>query len=811
MRTLLPVLTALFAATLLTACGSAEDRAANYIERAQTFFDEGDFVKARLDLRTALKIDRDNIEARMLLARVAEQNRNYRAMYNHLVRILALDENNVDARVKLGILQLGAASQTPEVIEQARDNVALAVAQAPENPDVQVLQASLKRFDGDFEGATAQMREVLTEHSDNVPAHSLLFSLLYQQGQVDEALVALEQGIAQNPSSAPLHLLRLQALQSLERWEDVESGLKSLSDQFPDSNAVRYQLAKFYIQRGQEDDAEVVLESLVANDPDDSTAKLKYAEFLANRRDLAKAEEALQSYSAAEPQIQEFRFALATLYQAQRRNGEAIEVFESIVSGADDAEDRSTARNELAKLYMREGRIEEARPLIDGVLEDSPGDPEALILRAGLALQDGQVEDAITDLRAARRNDPDSKRALTLLAQAHAQAGDGVLAEERLRDLLAAHPNDAFARDRLAGVLFAREQFRDVHTLIRGANEAGAPPTTTSVRLLAEALIRDGRPADALTVAEELIGAAQGVNAEQARLGHYLAGRAHLAAGDYEAALTAYREVAALGEMTSDALSGLVTALVELERPEEALSELETYLKEHPDDFAGLTLQGQVLSRTQRMDEAREVLERSLAVRNDVWPTYRDLISVNVALNDVGAAIEVADRGLAVAPENTQLRVIKAQLLEREEAYLAAIAEYETLLGTDPSSLVAINNLASLVADHDRSPERLDYAAQLARPLRTQSNPVFLDTVGWLAYRLENFIEARSLLEQAVRTARAEPRYAQVLPQLRYHLGMTYVAVGESALARTELEAAIAEDGVSFVGVQEARATLSRL
>ncbi|MEO0421320.1 MAG: tetratricopeptide repeat protein [Pseudomonadota bacterium] len=811
MRTLLPVLTALLAAMLLTACGSAEDRAAKYIDRAQEFFDEGDLVKARLDLRTAVKIDRDNIEARMLLARISEQNRNYRAMYNHLQRVLAIDEGNIDARVKLGILQLGAASQTPEAIEQARENVAEAVALAPDNPDVQVLQASLTRFDGDLAGATEQITQVLADHPDNVPAHSLLFSLLYQQGQVDEALAALDEGIGLNPSAAALHLFRLQALQNLERWEDVESGLNSLIEQFPERNAVRYQLANFYVQRGREDEAEAVLEALVSDDPEDSTAKLEYAEFLANRRDPAKAEAALKSYVAAEPDVQAFRFALATLYQAQGRNPEAIEVFESVVSSADDAEDRATARNELSKLYMREGRMDEARPLIEAVLEDSPGDPEALILRAGLALQDGQVEDAITDLRAARRNDPDSRRALTLLAQAHAQAGDSVLAEERLRDLLAAHPGDAFARDRLAGVLYGREQFRDVHTLIRRADEAGAPPSETSVRLLAEALMRDGRPAEALSVANEIVAAAGASNVDQARLGHYLAGRAHLAARDYESALVSYREAAALGEMTADVLSGVVTALVELERPDEALTELDAYLEDHPQDFAGLTLKGQVLSRSQRMEEAREVLEQSLTVRNDVWPTYRDLISVNVALDDVPAAIDVADRGLVVAPDNAQLRLIKAQLLERETAYLAAIAEYELILETDPSSLVAINNLASLVADHQRTAERLDYASQLARPLRTQSNAVFLDTVGWLAYRLENYTEARSFLEQAVRTARAEPRYAQALPQLRYHLGMIYVAIGESSLARTELEASIAEDGVNFVGVQEARATLSRL
>ncbi len=818
MRTLLPVLMALLAAMLLTACGSAEDRSARYLERAQAFYDEGDFVKARLDLRTAVKIDRENIEARMLLARIAERNRNYPAMSDHLKRVLVIDENYVEARVKLGVLMLGIAGEAPaeseqkaQAIAQAREHLAVALAQAPQDPDAQVLEASLKRYDGDVAGATEQARSLVAAHPDNVPAHSLLFSLLYQQQQAEQALVALDEGIELNPSSAALHLLRLQAFRSLERWDDVESGLQRLIEQFPDENSARYQLAAFYAQRDRDDDAQAVLEALIADHPDDSTAKLEYAEFLANNRDLAKAEEELRKFIADEPEIQEYRFALATLYQAQDRRGDAISTFEAIVGQAEDVEDRSKARNELAKLYLREDRVDEAQDLIAAVLEDSAEDPEALILRAGLALQAGETEQAITDLRSARRNAPDSRRALTLLSRAHLQAGDDVLAEDRLRDLVAAHPGDTFGRDQLATLLFSRQQYRDVYTLIRAAERANAAPTPASVRLLVESLIRDGRADEALSVAQDEVVTAGADDLDRARLGHYLAGRAQRGSRQYEGALNSYREAAALGPMTADLLSGLVSTLVDLDRPDEAISELDAYLEDSPDDFAALTLKGQVLSRGGRLEEARTVLERSLEVRGDVWPTYRDLISVNVTLNDVDRALEVADRGLAVAPDNLQLRLIRAQLLERQAAYGPAMDEYEAILSADPSSLIALNNLASLIADHDVTPERLREARDLVRPLRSQSNPIFMDTIGWLHYRLEEYEEARSFLERAVSAASGDQRFAQPLPQLRYHLGMTYVALAESELARRELEAAIAEDGVSFVGVQEARATLSRL
>ena len=111
------------------------------------------------------------------------------------------------------------------------------------------------------------------------------------------------------------------------------------------------------------------------------------------------------------------------------------------------------------------------------------------------------------------------------------------------------------------------------------------------------------------------------------------------------------------------------------------------------------------------------------------------------------------------------------------------------------------NNLAALIADfayHDNS--QLKLALTLASAFAASENPYFLDTLGWVYFRAGNFQQALSYLEQSV---------AKVpnAPQMQFHLGMTYRALGQTGKAREALEQALVE-GAEYPGIQTARCTL---
>jgi len=141
---------------------------------------------------------------------------------------------------------------------------------------------------------------------------------------------------------------------------------------------------------------------------------------------------------------------------------------------------------------------------------------------------------------------------------------------------------------------------------------------------------------------------------------------------------------------------------------------------------------------------------------------------------------------------------------ERSGEIEEAIVSYEKALAVNPESPAVANNLAALLADYRTDTKSLEQALELANQFKDSDNPAFLDTLGWVHYRLGNYSEAVPFMEKAVAAA------GQV-PVLRYHLGMGYIAIEKPILAREQLELALANKDANFTGVDDARSALSKL
>ena len=136
-------------------------------------------------------------------------------------------------------------------------------------------------------------------------------------------------------------------------------------------------------------------------------------------------------------------------------------------------------------------------------------------------------------------------------------------------------------------------------------------------------------------------------------------------------------------------------------------------------------------------------------------------------------------------PDNVNLRLSYAGLQILKGDQNAAIAQYEAILKDQPNSLVAINNLVSLLLDYRSDKASLDRAFSLSDALKNSNVPQFQDTFGWAQYRRGDFKDAIATLEGA----------AAKLPDLaavHYHLGMSYAAAGQPEKAAEQLKKALA-------------------
>jgi len=123
-------------------------------------------------------------------------------------------------------------------------------------------------------------------------------------------------------------------------------------------------------------------------------------------------------------------------------------------------------------------------------------------------------------------------------------------------------------------------------------------------------------------------------------------------------------------------------------------------------------------------------------------------------------------------------------------------------LALEPEQALAANNLAYLLLEHGGNVNVALTLAQTARRgLPDLANTA--DTLAWAYFHNGAFSVAAPLLEDAVKKAPDNSSY-------RYHLGLTYQNLNDSARARAELQKAIRIDPKSPLA-EKARRALSQM
>ncbi|MBS1262465.1 MAG: Beta-barrel assembly-enhancing protease [Calditrichaeota bacterium] len=309
------------------------------------------------------------------------------------------------------------------------------------------------------------------------------------------------------------------------------------------------------------------------------------------------------------------------------------------------------------------------------------------------------------------------------------------------------------------------------------------PASVTALKHLATAYERSGRKKDALAVYDSLLAR------NQVEPDEVLMRKVSLLSslGEYEQAIEVYRRL-------------------RQHRPQE---------DRIPFFIGGLYLD---------MGDTTKAAESIAAATNmrPVEPRYWNLrIRLEVARGHDERAADLADSALSFNPEDVELHALAANVFLRNE--LAGRAErtlrrtieldpdepahyinlgfllhergefgeaerlYEDALKLEPGDPQLLNNYAYLLAEKG---ERLDEALEFVDDAVSiePDNASYLDTKGWILYRLERYDDARTYLERAVELS---PDH----PELLDHLGDLYHALGEQEKAREMWRRALEHGG----------------
>ncbi len=214
-----------------------------------------------------------------------------------------------------------------------------------------------------------------------------------------------------------------------------------------------------------------------------------------------------------------------------------------------------------------------------------------------------------------------------------------------------------------------------------------------------------------------------------------------------------------------------------------------TYLVEsgggHPVNYSYL---GRIALRTNDLERARKQFTIVTQLADSVYEGWLDLGFVYRQQGQPDKEIQTYQTGLShMRDEPSQLRILFAlgAAYEQHGRIEKAVETFEELIARAPDFDQALNYLGYMLADRG---ERLDYAHELIERAVTLSpnNAAYLDSYGWVLYRLGNYDEALVPLRKAVTLNRD--------PVIFEHIGDVYQAVGDAKQAHTWWQRALEMD-----------------
>jgi Tfp pilus assembly protein PilF len=152
---------------------------------------------------------------------------------------------------------------------------------------------------------------------------------------------------------------------------------------------------------------------------------------------------------------------------------------------------------------------------------------------------------------------------------------------------------------------------------------------------------------------------------------------------------------------------------------------------------------------------------------------------------DALTALNKADALATTPDQHFSVDLLKATVLDHDKSYALAEAEYKKALAIDPNNPTVLNDYGYMLADEGvRLPEALGMI-QKAVQLDPQ-NGSFLDSLGWVYYKLGQYGPAEDNLHQAIDR---QPTDASI----HDHLGEVYEKTGRLKLAVDQWERSMTE------------------
>ncbi len=792
-RRVAPSVLALFVAIAcilaLAGCSNPAKAKAEHLSRGEAYLKDKKFEEASLEFRNAIQLDDSLAQAHWGLVQSYEGLQRYTEMFDELKRTIAIDPNNLDARVKLGNYYLLGAKRSAENIAEAE----------------------------------RLANEVLQKDQNHIEGHILRASIFFAQDKRNESLAELKHAVELDPKRTESYLSLALFYSKVNDQNKAEETLKQAIAANNNSALAHTSYGKFLVQTNRAGQAEAELRRAVEVEPANRDSRLVLASFYLVNKQNDKAEQEYKALAELDRDKPEGRAVLADFYSSVGRYDDAVKVYQDISAKSPDY---TRAHYRLGEILLQRGDTKGAAAQASEVLKKNERDMQALLLRARINLQstdpDG-VKNAIADLKEVLKQEPASKPGLYFMADASFRSGQIEQARSFASELERNYP------DYLPAKLMQVQ-----------VNLAGGDPKQ-AVRLASDLLDRISKTAPDAETSPQLLAelrskALTGRGSAQLQLGNTQAARQDLMAareaapnapGSYvnlaavalrenksDEATNLYERALSLDSTNFDALNGLINLYARQNRLDQAHARIDQAIGGQPNNASLHFLKAQVYGFQRNPQATESELRRTIELDANYLPAYNSLAALFVNTSQQEQAIAQYRKILEKKPDNAAVYALIGILEDSRQNHDEAIKNYRKALELDQNSTFAANNLAWDYAVYNKG--NLDEAVRLAQGTvqKFPDVPGFIDTLGWVYYKKGLYPAAVEQLQKAVNLDEAGAQKNKVAPSAtyHYHLGMALAGKGDKAGARRELEQALnLAKNRPFAEADDARKALASL
>ena len=490
----------------------------------------------------------------------------------------------------------------------------------------------------------------------------------------------------------------------------------------------------------------------------------------------------------------------------------------------------------LGRLYKLAQNSNEAEAAYKKVLELDPAHEEALIGLAMVYSDLGDQPRAAEMLRRVVAKNP-TARTLTALGRTYEQQKEYAQAAEIFKQALAMSPDNASLKYSLAENLLMSEQmdeavkvfgelaqedpkdYRPALRLSQVYRQRGklaearaelkrardAAPDNLEVRYHEVNLLEsEGKIDESIAVLKEILDSSRKEtysSGERSNRSVFLErlGLMYRANDQFEEAAAVFREMQGLDdEFELRAIGQISDTYRQAKDFRKALETIEPAYKKDPENRMVAMVRATILADLGRSDEAVASVRKLLKDKKDLesYLTLAQIYEKTRKFDDMGSTLEQALPLAQTDDEKAGILFMQGAMHERQKDYDKAESAFREVLRLSPENSSAMNYLGYMFADRNVRLEEALTLINKALELEPQ-NGAYLDSLGWVYYRLDRLDEAEDNLRRAAQKVARDP-------VVHDHLGDVYFRQGKLKEAISQWRTSLKEWETSSAGEKDA-------